>query len=700
MGNFAPLSPILWLAICHIIPGGRPPQVLQLDAWDCAPPSLWLCRPLWRAASYLVPSWSLWWITSAQPLAEYDARLASTLPTATALDLLAKLDEAYAESHLSWQNVLSGSEPAMRDQPPPAPRHARGITPDDGDGDDEHPHTRRRTKIQGVITAYIDSGVHGGLLQMHESEGSLAARMRLAELGDSSVDHTWLWRLNPRHGSTVRFRLGCAGPAEPITCAACNSGILDTGAAHASCCALGEATRGHNAVSSLIHAAAQQCDHTSEMEVPGLIPGTDLRPADVLTSALGNAYTALDVSICSPHASEAGVNCTQSRVQAKLEHYGPHLAALLRQNISYTPIVWSAYGRPHPDTLTVLRSLSKSIARKRNIASAEVVFHRLHSSITLEIWRRSARQVRACWPVAALPGQPGSGCLASAGGLVPAPGFPPAVSRAPGLWSLGASPSSFLVFSVTGCPPALRTRHDCPWRLTILVPQGLSFGVCLPIAPAVSFALGSQRIFCPLSLVLRAPACLMSRGDELRQLAAQLSVLAALEDSIALGLSRVMGPAGPGRAAAPPDAGSPSAPAANAASAAPPVVPSPSHEVAASLLRSAQGCIPSDPHSLPFSCAAAQTCTASQFQRRLWLAWIGCSRGVGTGHGLGHQELPTGPASSAAPFPRLSRSPRCLSRLAAICRRLWALCTLRPGLRGPSCHGVCVQLRRRMGRSP
>ena len=221
---------------------------------------------------------------------------------------------------------------------------------------------------------------------------------------------TWLWRLNPRHGSTleadeyvdsVRFRLGCAGPAEPITCAACNSGILDTGAAHASCCALGEATRGHNAVSSLLHAAARQCDHTAEMEVPGLIPGTDLRPADILTSALGNAYTALDVSICSPHAGEAGADCTLSRVQAKLQHYGPHLDSLLRQNISYCPVVWSAYGRPHPDTLAVLRSLSKSIARKRNVASAEVVFHRLHSSITLEIWRRTARQVRACWPTTA-----------------------------------------------------------------------------------------------------------------------------------------------------------------------------------------------------------------------------------------------------------------------------------------------------------
>ena len=29
-----------------------------------------------------------------------------------------------------------------------------------------------------------------------------------------------------------------------------------------------------NAVSSLLHAAAQQCDHTADMEVPGLIPGT------------------------------------------------------------------------------------------------------------------------------------------------------------------------------------------------------------------------------------------------------------------------------------------------------------------------------------------------------------------------------------------------------------------------------------------
>ena len=33
-------------------------------------------------------------------------------------------------------------------------RHAPGITPDDGDDDDEYPFARKRMKIQGVITAF------------------------------------------------------------------------------------------------------------------------------------------------------------------------------------------------------------------------------------------------------------------------------------------------------------------------------------------------------------------------------------------------------------------------------------------------------------------------------------------------------------------------------------------------------------------
>ena len=69
-----------------------------------------------------------------------------------------------------------------------------------------------------------------------------------------------------------------------------------------------------------------------------------------------------DISICSPHAQQAGSDCTQTRREAKLACYGPHIPSLLRQNISHTTIVWSACRRPHRETLTVLRSLTRANA--------------------------------------------------------------------------------------------------------------------------------------------------------------------------------------------------------------------------------------------------------------------------------------------------------------------------------------------------
>ena len=120
-----------------------------------------------------------------------------------------------------------------------------------------------------------------------------------------------------------------------------------------------------------------------------------------------------------------------------------------------------------------------------------------------------------------------------------------------------------------------------------MAPQGLSLSASLTAGFSVSIVSGSQRTFCPLPSLDRVFARLMSRGDELRQLAAQLSVLAALEDSIAVGLSRVMGPASPDRGAASPTSGSPLVPAAPAVPAVSAPAPSPSREVAASLLRSA-----------------------------------------------------------------------------------------------------------------
>ena len=105
----------------------------------------------------------------------------------------------------------------------------------------------------------------GGLLQ-----GSCATARTWGRRDRSHVDVAPEPASRRRYGpeeyvDSVRLRLGCTGPCEPVPCAACQNGSLDTGAAHATCCAVGDATRGHNAVTTMVHAAAQSCDCTAGM---------------------------------------------------------------------------------------------------------------------------------------------------------------------------------------------------------------------------------------------------------------------------------------------------------------------------------------------------------------------------------------------------------------------------------------------------
>ena len=259
-----------------------------------------------------------------------------------------------------------------------------------------------------MISKYMDSCLRESLLHELESANDRKGMTRIKELSDTAVDHNWLWHLSKHHGpclskqefvEAVRVRLGTAGPTEPTPCARCGK-LFDCAGSHASCCGLAEATRGHYAVCQLVHNSCLLCDPSAEAEVPGLIRGTALRPADILTTALGNGMTALDVGITSPHAQQAGNDCAATMVRRKLEFYGPYLQQLDRDNIEYKPLVWSSYGRPHANTLTVLRFLSKRIARRRGAACETEIFNHLHASISTEIWRRAARQVMSCWPAA------------------------------------------------------------------------------------------------------------------------------------------------------------------------------------------------------------------------------------------------------------------------------------------------------------
>jgi hypothetical protein len=336
--------------------------------------------------------------------------LVSSLPPDAGIELLDELDAEAREAALAWRAIVEGeAEPVDLSGRAAGTRTRPGssITPRDGEGDSEHPAGAMRQRTQHLITSYTDKCLREGLCQQYAAAGNRAAINRLEELKDPGIDHTWLWHVSKHHGpvlaedefvEAVRIRLGAAGPTDPVPCARCGTELLDSSGSHAACCAIAEATKGHYSVEGMILGAAQQCDPSAEHEVMGLIPGTRLRPADVLTTALGHAATALDIGICSPDAQHAGADCVVSMFQRKMEHYGPHLGALERQNIEYLPLIWSSYGRPHARTTAVLRTLSNRIARRRGTACSADVLHHLTASISVEIWRRAARQVISCWP--------------------------------------------------------------------------------------------------------------------------------------------------------------------------------------------------------------------------------------------------------------------------------------------------------------
>ena len=136
-----------------------------------------------------------------------------------------------------------------------------------------------------------------------------------------------------------------------------------------------------------------------------LIPShPTLRPADILTSAaLPGRLAALDVGVASPDAAGAGVDCTVSMCIRKRTVYAPYLPELHNEGIEYAPMVWSAYGRPHPDASRVLLTLARMTARRRGEASYRGLARRWSAKIAAAIWRRGANMVLACWPASVTP---------------------------------------------------------------------------------------------------------------------------------------------------------------------------------------------------------------------------------------------------------------------------------------------------------
>ena len=234
---------------------------------------------------------------------------------------------------------------------------------------------------------------------------------RVRELRDPSVSHDWIWSLNPAYGAwmppedyitCIKLRMGVAIIDEPIACPKCGNAILNRSCSHALSCigALGESTRGHNrsrdSLLNLVHLA----DSSAETEVSGLIPDAPtLRPADIFTSAaLPGCQAALDIGIMSPDATGAGADCCEAMFQRKLGTYESYLPQLEAQGIQYKPVVFSCYGRLHPEAASIIEAVSKQAARRRGFGDHRLLLRRAHAAIGVQIWRRAAAMIRICLP--------------------------------------------------------------------------------------------------------------------------------------------------------------------------------------------------------------------------------------------------------------------------------------------------------------
>ena len=192
-----------------------------------------------------------------------------------------------------------------------------------------------------------------------------------------------------------------------MLCEHCGRSIVERTAAHALCCAAPEGTKGHygarDALLPLVHLA----DPSATLEEPELVPDAPtLRPADIYSeSALPGGQAALDIGICSPDASGAGVDCCATMWERKRAHYADHLEDMSRRGLQYVPIVVSCYGRLHPDSAAAVERIAIRAARRVGVSDHRPILRRASAALGVAIWRRAAAMARAysaesgllCW---------------------------------------------------------------------------------------------------------------------------------------------------------------------------------------------------------------------------------------------------------------------------------------------------------------
>ena len=83
----------------------------------------------------------------------------------------------------------------------------------------------------------------------------------------------------------------------------------------------------------------------------------------------------------------------------KRRDYKKHLHELeVQQNIGYRPMIWSTWGRSHPETQLILLSLAKHAARRRGLRDHHLLLRRTYANIGVQLMKRAVRMLHACMP--------------------------------------------------------------------------------------------------------------------------------------------------------------------------------------------------------------------------------------------------------------------------------------------------------------
>ena len=145
----------------------------------------------------------------------------------------------------------------------------------------------------------------------------------------------------------------------------------------------------HDRIRDLVYKEAQRASLSPTMEMPGLVPGSQSRPADVyIPSWMDGKKTAFDISVVSPTQDAIVDRAADSPAAAidmrKASKCRLHFDQCRAQGIAFYPVVVETFGGWDSEALKLLKDLARQGARrwgKTNSEEIKYFFQRLSVSL-------------------------------------------------------------------------------------------------------------------------------------------------------------------------------------------------------------------------------------------------------------------------------------------------------------------------------